>query len=66
LNQENQTPEKCGICFRPCCGLAINNTYLCDAHFEVWLKWPRDERQGAQQRMSEFMADQRAQTRRTA
>lgn len=56
---ENPTPEKCAVCATPCCGLAINGAHLCDAHFDAWLEWPRDPKQGAAQRMADFMAVQR-------
>jgi hypothetical protein len=61
----NELTQKCSVCAAPCCALGINNHYLCDSHFDAWLKWPYDER-GCGQRMAEFLADAKAQARRSA
>jgi len=55
---DDPKPEKCALCSVPCCGMRINQAFLCDSHFDAWLAYPRDER-GCGQRMADFMREEK-------
>ena len=52
--------QRCGICGVPCCALAVNNTFLCDGHFDAWLALPRDLTIGGHVAMADFVVRAKA------
>ncbi len=56
---EDPRPAKCSVCGAPCVALAINNAFMCDRHFDAWLKHPLDERSYGQ-RVSGFITTQKS------
>lgn len=53
LSNAPQAP--CAVCGVPSSPFKITGESLCDAHFDLWLKWPRPPTTGARQGMSEFI-----------
>ena len=59
-------PARCVVCGEKCIDMSVNLAFLCDSHFDAWLACPRDPLVGGQVAMTAFVADARAQLRRSA
>ena len=60
MNDSKPTPRKCAVCGIPAPDFAINFAYLCDPHFDGWIKRPRNHNIGGSVEMANYVADEQA------